>query len=53
MKPGCQSPYAEPKKLPKGYKFSQTTKAPKLKGMDGFANYGRVGGKVTPGGSKT
>jgi hypothetical protein len=49
MKPGSASPYEQPKKLSKGYKFSQTTKAPKIKGMDGFAKFGRVGGKVTPG----
>jgi hypothetical protein len=41
--------YEQPKKLSKGYSFSQCTKAPKLKGMAGFPNYGRVGGKVVPG----
>lgn len=39
----------QPKKLSKGRSFSQTTKAPKLKGMAGFSNFGRVGGKVVPG----
>lgn len=49
MKPGNGSMYEQPKKMAKGYAFSQTTKAPKCKGMDGFANAGKVGGKVTPG----
>lgn len=53
MKPGSPSAYEQPKKLPKGRSFSQTTKAPKLKGMDGFAAAGRVGGKVVCGGAKT
>lgn len=43
------SPYAQPKVLPKGRKVSQTTKAPKLKGMAGFTKFGRVGGRVVPG----
>lgn len=49
MKPGDCSMNAQPKKLSKGKSFSQCTKAPKLKGMAGFSNFGRVGGKVTPG----
>lgn len=53
MKPGNGSMYEQPKKLSKGYSFSQTKKAPPLKGMAGFANAGRVGGKVTCGGTKT
>lgn len=53
MKPGSPSSYEQPKKLSKGYSFSQTKPSPKLKGMVGFSSYGRVGGKVVPGGSKT
>lgn len=53
MKPGNSSMYEQPKKLSKGYSFSQTTKAPKAKGMDGFAAAGKVGGKVVCGGAKT
>lgn len=49
MKPGAVSPYEQPKKMSKGKSFSQCTKAPPCKGMAGFANFGRVGGKVTPG----
>ncbi len=49
MKPGSVSPYEQPKMLPKGKTFSQTTKAPPLKGMAGFAQCGKVGGYVKPG----
>ncbi len=53
MKPGSVSPYEAPKKMSKGRSFSQCTKAPPLKGMAGFANAGRIGGKVVAGGAKT
>lgn len=53
MKPGDGSMNGQPKKLSKGYSFSQTKAAPKLKGMAGFTTPGRVGGKVTCGGTKT
>jgi len=49
MKPGDCSMNAQPKKLSKGKSFSQTTKASPLKGMAGFAQCGRVGGRVKPG----
>lgn len=41
--------YREPKKLPRGRVVSETKPAPRIKSMSGFAKFGRVGGKVTPG----
>lgn len=43
---------AQPKTLPKGRKVSETTPAPKLKGMAGFSKFGRVGGAVSSGKDK-
>lgn len=45
MKPGNPSAYEQPKVLPKGRKFSQTNKAPKIK-LPPFP-----GGKANPQGN--
>lgn len=53
MKNSTCSTQGKPKAMPKGRKVSQTTKAPKIASMAGFAKFGRVGGTVKAGKDRT
>lgn len=52
MKTAPNSTNGQPKALSKGRTVSQTKKAPPIKGMAGFSNFGRIGGKIMPGKDK-